>query len=255
MNSCKVILVEDEYLARERLKKMLQPYSDFINLVGEAKNGEEGLEMISNLNPDFVFLDIKMPLLNGFDMLLKLENSPYIVFTTAYDEYAIKAFESNSIDYLLKPIRAERLELTIQKMKKLSSSQKAESVDMNQLKVLIDQINQPKKINSITIHLGEKMIILRLEDIVLFQAEDKYVTVYSNKGETHLLSQSLSQLEEKLPQHFLRISRSVMINELEIQEIQKGFNRKWVFMMNGYSDLRLSSGGTYLQAVKEHLRF
>jgi len=255
MNTYTVILVEDEHLARKRLVKMLQPYLDFISLIGEAKNGEEGFVLINELKPDFVFLDIKMPLLNGFDMLLKLDHNPYIIFTTAFDEYAIQAFENNSIDYLLKPIREERLAITIEKMKNIKSNTPSEVVDLTQLQHLISQMNQPKTIKSITVHLGERMLIIRLEDIVLFQAEDKYVTVYTRQGESHLISQSLSQLEQKLPEHFLRINRSSIINEYEIKEIQKGFNRKWVFIMHHISNENLVSGSNYLQNIKAYLKF
>lgn len=255
MNICTAILVEDERLARERLKKMLQPHFNFVNLVGEAKNGEEGLALINELKPDFVFLDIKMPLLNGFDMLLKLNHNPYIIFTTAFDEFAVKAFESNSIDYLLKPIREERLAKTIEKMKNIKTNSTSEAVNLSQLQNMISQMNQPKAIKSITVHLGERMIIVRLEDIILFQAEDKYVTVYTTKGENHLINQSLSQLQEKLPEHFLRINRSSIINEYEIKEIQKGFNRKWVFVMKNLTNPNLISGSNYLQQIKAYLKF
>lgn len=251
----KVLIIEDEPLARQRLKKLLQPYANQINLIGEAKNGAEGVDMIEKLKPQFIFLDIKMPVLNGFEMLLKLSYQPHIIFTTAFDEYAIKAFENNSIDYLLKPIRPERLEITMDKILKLSNPVKTEQFNSDALHSLIEHLQVPKAIRSLTVHLGDKIIIVKLDEIVFFKAEDKYVLIHTNKGEQHLITQSLSQLEQKLPDYFLRINRSSIINENEISEIRKGFNRKWVFEMKDVDHTRITAGTSYMSAIKNHLKF
>lgn len=251
----KVLIIEDEPLARQRLKKLLQPYTDQIDLIGEAKNGAEGIEMIENLRPQFIFLDIKMPVLNGFEMLLKLSYQPHIVFTTAFDEYAIKAFENNSIDYLLKPIRPERFKVTMDKISKLSSKGQTEQFNSSTLQSLIEQLQVPKTIRSLTVHLGDKIIIVKLDDVIFFKAEDKYVLIYTKQGDQHLITQSLSQLEQKIPDYFLRINRSAIINENEISEIRKGFNRKWVFKMNDVEHTRITAGTSYMSFIKNHLKF
>ena len=111
----KTVIIDDEQLARQRLMRLLKPYEIF-DIIGEAANGQDGLEKIEELQPELIFLDIEMPVLNGFEMLLLLKHQPKVVFTTAYDQYAIKAFEEDSVDYLLKPIETDRLEKTIRKL-------------------------------------------------------------------------------------------------------------------------------------------
>ncbi len=255
MQKFKVIIVEDESLARQRLKKLLAPYGNLIEIVGEASNGAEGLELISSIKPDFIFLDIQMPVMNGFDMVLKLPYQPYIVFTTAFDEYAIKAFEENSIDYLLKPIKPERLELTIDKMKSVMKKDTGTPVSEDNLRTLLAQMMPEKKLVSITVHSGDKITIINLDDIAFFQAEDKMTVVYQPTGKKHLISQSLSQLEKKIPDHFMRINRSYIINENNIKEIRKGFNGKFVFYMNDTNDTKLTSGSTYTAVIRKRLKF
>ncbi len=249
------LIVEDEPLARQRLKKLLLPYAHQLAIVGEAINGEDGIEMIERLKPDFVFLDIQMPVINGFDMLLKLSYQPYIIFTTAYDEYAIKAFEQNSIDYLLKPIRPERLKITIDKISKIEASRNPQLLDQNSFKELIRHFDTPKTIRSITVHLGDKISIVNLNKIVFFQAEDKLTVLHTQSGKKHLITHSLSQLEKKLPDHFIRLNRSTIINENETFEIRKGFHGKLVFEMKASSKSKISTGSSYISTIKERLKF
>lgn len=250
-----VIIVEDEILARQRLKKLLLPYKDNLDIIGEAKNGEEGLQLIESLHPDFIFLDIQMPVMNGFDMILKLSKQPYIIFTTAFDEYAIKAFEENSIDYLLKPIRQERLDITIKKMDKEISSNRERIYIQDQLKTLLDQIKPIKQLRSITVKSGDKIQIVNVNDIAFFQAEDKLTVIYTTSGKRHLITQSLSQLDEKLADNFFRINRSAIINEDFIEEIRKGFNGKFVFQMKNNLNTKLTSGSTFSAIIKKKLKF
>lgn len=251
----KVLIVEDELLARKRLRRLLQNYDDQIEIIGEATNGKEGLEMIDALQPEFVFLDIQMPILNGFDMLMKLSHQPYIIFTTAFDEYAIKAFEKNSIDYLLKPIRPERLAVTMEKIAKLTSETKSDPFDQVKLEMLMNHLQPAKTMRSITVHLGDKINIVSLEDIIFLQAEDKYVALHTKDGKKHLITQSLSQLEKKLPDTFFRINRSSIINENEIHEIRKSFNGKLDFEMKDKENTKITSGSSYNTTVKERLKF
>jgi two-component system LytT family response regulator len=251
----KALIVEDELLARQRLKKLLLPYAHQLEIIGEATNGEEGLKMIESLRPDFIFLDIQMPILNGFEMLLKLTFKPYIIFTTAYDEYAIKAFEENSIDYLLKPIRSERLEITMDKIAKLETKTDSQLFDQNSIDTLIQHLQPSKKIRSITVSLGDKITIVSLDDIVFFQAEDKLTTIYTKGQKKHLITQSLSQLEKKLPDYFMRLNRSSIINDREILEIRKGFNGKLVFEMKHTDKTKITTGSSYTSLVKERLKF
>jgi len=251
----KAIIIEDESLARQRLNKLLIPYSNAIEIVAEASNGAEGLELIEMHHPDLIFLDIQMPVLNGFEMLLQLSLKPYIVFTTAYDEYAIKAFEENSLDYLLKPIRPERLKLTMDKVSRIKPDKQPQLFDQQSVQSLIQSLQPPKVMRAITVTLGDKITIVNLDEIVCFVAEDKLTTIHTKNQKKHLISQSLSQLEQKLPDHFLRLNRAHIINENEILEIRKGFNGKLVFEMKHTHQMKITTGSSYTSAIKERLKF
>lgn len=243
----KTIIIDDEQLARQRIKRLLTQY-DEVDVVAEAENGAEGLELIQLHRPDLIFLDIEMPVLNGFEMLAKLSDPPKVVFTTAYDQYAIKAFEEGSIDYLLKPIETERLDKTIKKLK-----QTVLSIPQLPIAELIRQIQGQKTIKTLTVKLGDKILLIKLEDIVHVQAEDKYVFLHTSDGRKHLTDYTLAVLEEKLPEEFLRIHRSEMINTDYIKEIRKGFNGALIFVLNNANETRVTSSRSNSEALR--LRF
>lgn len=240
------LLVDDERIARNRLKKLLQPYEGQLEIIGEAENGTDGLEKINRLKPQLVFLDIEMPGLNGFEMLQKVTAQPKIIFTTAFDEYALKAFEENSIDYLVKPIHPERLEKAINKLHQLDSF-----ASVQQLAGQLLAQPQQKTITTIPVNVGKKIILVKIEDVVLFKAEDKYVTVFDKKGNQHIISQSLNYLEENLPQQFLRVHRGYIINRSEIKEIRKTFNSRYLFVMHHAEDENVQTGTNYTIAIKK----
>jgi len=243
----KTIIIDDEQLARQRIKRLLTQY-DEIEIIAEAENGAEGLEIIESLKPDLIFLDIEMPVLNGFEMLAKLKHQPKVVFTTAYDQYAIKAFEEGSIDYLLKPIEIERLDKTIKKLKQTNLAPAQVPIDE-----LIRQIQGKKSIKTLTVKLGDKILLIKLDDIVHIQAEDKYVFLHTVDSKKHLTDFTLSTLEEKLPEEFLRIHRSEIINTEYIKEIRKGFNGALIFVLNNTAETRLTSSRSNSEALR--LRF
>src|SRR5476651_2747389 len=152
----KTLIIDDEQLARQRLKRLLGNYEE-LEIIGEAVNGADGLEQIRSVRPDLIFLDSEMPVLNGFEMLSKLDVQPKVVFTTAYDQYAIKAFEEDSIDYLLKPIEAERLEKTI---KKLEQTQPAIATPLP-LEALMKQLMVKKEIKTLTVKIGDRILLIK----------------------------------------------------------------------------------------------
>ncbi|RZL31406.1 MAG: response regulator, partial [Pedobacter sp.] len=228
----KTLIIDDEQLARQRIKRLLKNY-DEIEIIGEAENGEQGLALVESLKPGLIFLDIEMPVLNGFEMLAKLKHQPKIVFTTAYDQYAIKAFEEGSIDYLLKPIEIERLDKTIKKIKQSSFSP-----TQIPLEDLIKQIHGKKTLKTLTIKLGDKILLIKISDIVHIQAEDKYIFLHTTDGKKHLTDFTLSVLETKLPEEFIRIHRSDIINTDYIKEIRKGFNGALVFVLNNQTETK-----------------
>lgn len=244
----KAIVVDDEPAARRLMKNLLQEHKNVIDIIAEASNGHEAVQKIEELQPDVVFLDIQMPDLTGFEVLDQLEKKPTVIFTTAYEQYAIKAFETYSIDYLLKPIKEERLKQTIEKLKQFGKLDVA--IDISGLQELIRQIQAPKKATALSVKTGDRIILLRFEDIVYLEAEDKYVFIFTKDGLKHLTDQSLTLLEEKLPEQFYRIQKSYIINKDRIKEMHKHFNGRFLFIMDDKSSTRLTSGRTYYENVK-----
>ena len=244
MKPWSTIIIDDEQLARKRLKRLLAQYDD-IDIVAEGENGQEGLALIQEHKPDLIFLDIEMPVLNGFEMLAKLDVALKVIFTTAYDQYAIKAFEEGSIDYLLKPIEAERLEKTI---KKLNATQiGAQPID---LEVLLQKLQPRKEIKTITVKIGDRILLVKVSDLTHIIAEEKYVFLHTQDQKKHLSDFTLSALEEKLPDHFVRINRSALINSEYIKEIRKGFNGSFVFILNDSSETRITSSRSHSQSIR-----
>lgn len=240
----KTIIIDDEQLARQRIKRLLKMY-DEIDIIAEAEDGESGLECINKYKPDLIFLDIEMPVLNGFEMLTKLIHQPKVVFTTAYDQYAIKAFEEGSIDYLLKPVETERLDKTIKKLKQTDLA----SVPMH-IEELLRHMQPKRSVKTLTVKLGDKILLIKLTDIVYVQAEDKYVFLHTADGKKHLTDFTLATLEEKLPDEFIRIHRSEMINTEYIKEIRKGFNGALVFVLNNAEETRLTSSRSNSEVLR-----
>ena len=245
----KTILIDDEPLAISRLRRLLTKYSDTFDIIAEAKNGEEGLDLIEAMKPDVIFLDIEMPVLNGFEMLSQLSYVPLVVFATAFDQYAIRAFEENSIDYLLKPIEAERLEKTVEKLAKLHQKPTENPFNANLLDML-EKLKPKKEIHSISVKVGERILFIPLSNISHFEADDKYVFLNTIEGKQHLTNYTISILEEKLPDYFVRISRATIVNSLVIKELQKSFNGKFVILMKDLKQSKLKTGSSYGENLK-----
>ncbi|MCL6219437.1 LytR/AlgR family response regulator transcription factor [Zunongwangia pacifica] len=247
--SFRTLIIEDEEPARLRLTKLLQNHTDKVEIIGSAKNGENGLKKINDLKPDLIFLDIQMPGMNGFEMLSKLQRIPLIIFCTAYDEYALQAFETNSIDYLLKPIKEERLAKAISKLDKFTPHfSRSEILDFLDA---IDKKEAKPKVTSLSIKTGKKIIFLKLNDILFFKAKDKYVSVFLKNGEEQLCEQSLQQLVENLPENFRRIHRAILINSDYIKEIHSYFNSRFAFILEDKNRTKLISGRSYQKEIKD----
>lgn len=244
----KAIVVDDEPAARRLMKNLLQEHKNVVEVIAEASNGEDAIKKIEELQPDVVFLDIQMPDLTGFEVLDRLDKKPTVIFTTAYEQYAIKAFETFSIDYLLKPIKEERLKQTIEKIKQFGKLES--SLDISDLREMIRQFQTPKKATALSIKTGDRIVLLRFEEIVYLEAQDKYVFIFTKEGQKHLTDQSLTALEEKLPEQFYRIQKSYIINKDRIKEMHKHFNGRFLFIMDDKSSTRLTSGRTYYENVK-----
>ncbi len=210
----KVLIIDDERLARKELISLLTPFTD-VEVVGEAKNAEEGILEIKRKHPDVIFLDIQMPGKNGFDMLDELSFTPEVIFTTAYDEYALEAFKVNAFDYLLKPIESDRLKSTIANLKKILHSQVEEKQNAEGKLGLHNQV---------FVKDGDKCWFVKLQEISLFESVGNYVQVYFQDNKP-LILKSLNTLEERLDSEaFFRANRKYIINLDWIEDIENWFN-------------------------------
>lgn len=226
----KTIIVEDEELTRNGLKKKLEHF-DEIDVIDEAENGIEAVAKINEQKPDLIFLDIQMPGMNGFEVLQNLDYMPIVIFTTAYDEYALKAFETNSIDYLLKPIEEERLAKSIEKLNKFASGDNKKVEFDSNISALLNEIrNKQEKLSRIHIKIGDEIIFVNTSDIYFFKADNKYTSICTFDNE-YIINDTLASLEEKLPQNFIRIHRGFIINSDHLNKLKKWFGGKYVAVM------------------------
>lgn len=251
MEKYRTLIADDEQPARDRLRHLLAEYPEKIDIIGEAENGTICREMIETLKPDLVFLDIQMPGADGFEVLKNIAFQPVIVFCTAYDEYALKAFETNSIDYIVKPVKAERIQKTIEKLDLLKKNSANE--DLGKLLEAFEKLKPKKAITSIPVKLGDRMLFIGIEEILYFDAEDKYVRMYLYNGKSYLCDYPIRNLEEKLEDKFVRIQRSILVNRHSIKEIEKHYSGRFIVKLNDASLTKLTSGKNYAEHIKKLL--
>ncbi len=220
----RAMIIDDEELARKRLRKMLKKYEEEVEIIGEARNGEEAVERINSARPDVIFLDVQMPGFDGFEVVRRLKSKPHIVFATAYDEFALKAFEENTVDYLLKPIEERRLDKAIDKLRQLFDAHQLH-LDRNVERLLARLASAPLK--RLQVKVGDRIVLVECEDIVYFEARDKYTYMHTADQE-YILDLTLAELESKLEAaDFVRIHRSAIINVKHILELVKWFGGKY----------------------------
>jgi two-component system LytT family response regulator len=202
------VIVDDESLAREIVKKHLTQFPQ-INIIAECSNGFEGVKAINELKPDILFLDIQMPKLTGFEMLEILEHSPAIIFTTAYDQYAIKAFEVSAIDYLLKPFPFDRFKEAVEKALLFIHNKKNSK---QQIRNLLENTNkQTDYLDRIVVKDGSTITLIQVENLLWIEAQDDYVLLHTKEGK-HLKQQTMKYYEFYLnPKDFIRIHRSYIV--------------------------------------------
>lgn len=230
----KAVIVEDSRLARNELKELLKPYEE-IEVLGEAENVDLGVELIKNTDPDVLFLDINMPEKDGFELLEMLDEVPITIFTTAFDEYAIKSFEYNALDYLLKPINQKRFDVAISKAKERLAGK--------------TDVADNKKLNEhsqIFIKDGEKCWLLKIGKISHFEIEGNYTRVFFD-DQRPLLYKSLNQIEDKLPESsFFRVNRQQLVNTNFINNVVPWFNGKLKLTMQNGDEIEVSRRQSYL---------
>lgn len=228
----KAIIIDDERLARTELKKLLQEFPD-ITIIDEAANVDEGVEKVETQSPDLIFLDIQMPGKTGFDLLSELDKAPHVIFTTAYDEHALKAFEVNALDYLLKPIEPKRLSDAIQKLHYEMSKEKAGINGILNRGPLTEN-------DQVFVKDGERCWFVKLSEIRLFESVGNYAKVFfaTNKP---LILKSLNALEERLDERiFFRANRKHIINLRWIEKIEPYFNGGLLVELKGGEKIEVS---------------
>ena len=235
------MIVDDEPLARERIR-MLLAEEDSIEIVSECRHGAEALAAIEKLAPDLVFLDIQMPELSGFEVLERLEPStiPVIIFVTAYDQYALKAFEVCALDYLLKPFDRERFSKALARARAELARRKAGVVNEEVLKLLSELQRNKKYLEKLIIRSGGRVVFLRADEIDWIEAAGNYVRLHAGKDE-HLYRETMARLEQQLnPAMFARIHRSTIVNVERIKELQPWFRGDYILVLRDNRKLTLS---------------
>ncbi|MBY0433883.1 MAG: response regulator [Cyclobacteriaceae bacterium] len=238
------LIIDDEKLARDLLREYLDGY-DQIEIIGECAKGNEAVEKINKLKPDLIFLDVQMPGMNGFDVLEEIDHEPYVIFTTAYDQYAIKAFEKNAVDYLLKPLDEERFRQAVNR------ALKRKTTEQGGVEELLRSIKaEGRNFEShIFVQKSEKLFNLPVEEIVYLEASGDY-TVITTKNDQFVSSSGIGKLEEIMdPDTFIRVHRSTIINLNYLKEIERHFNGGMVVKMQSGKSFPVSR--TYAKLIRK----
>ena len=234
----KALIIDDERLARNELKKLLQDFPE-VEVIGEAANAAEGIDKIENLSPDLIFLDIQMPGKTGFDMLMELDKAPHVIFTTAYDEFALKAFEVNALDYLVKPVEPKRLADAIQKLQQAEQKEMAATLASVNRGLLSEN-------DQVFVKDGERCWFVKLSEVRLFESVGNYAKVFFSTNKP-LILKSLNALEERLDDRvFFRANRKHIVNLRMIDKVEPYFNGGLLLDLKGGEKIEVSRR----QAVK-----
>ena len=240
------IIIDDEKLARELLREYLEAIEN-IEIVDECAKGSDAVEKINKLKPDLIFLDVQMPGMTGFDVLDEIDHEPYVIFTTAYDQYAIKAFERNAIDYLLKPLDEDRFRQAVER------AVKRKKMEEGRIEDLLGGMREVKHRDSYDSHIfvqkSEKLFNLPMEEIVYLEASGDY-TIISTKNDQFVSSSGIGKLEEIMdPAIFIRVHRSTIVNVNYLKEIERHFNGGMVVKMHSGKSFPVSR--TYAKQIRK----
>lgn len=243
LNKLRTLIVDDEAPARELILLLLQQY-DFVELIGSCSDGNTAIELIQKEKPDLLLLDIQMPEVSGFDVLRAVSEAdlPYVIFTTAYDHYAIEAFEHNAIDYLLKPFTEKRFTMALQRAKE--AKENLDARDWNEkMKALLQErpkTTPAKYPQKLSIKVGSRIRFVPVNEVIWISAENQYVRIHT-AGQSFLLRESLSKLEESLaPADFYRVHRSSIVNVHAIRQIEPFFKGDYTIYLQGGVKIKLS---------------
>lgn len=240
----RAIIVDDEPLAREKVQLFASDEQD-IEVIAVCTNGQEAIDAVLRLSPDLMFLDIQMPEVGGFDVLQRIPAGrlPAVIFITAYDEFALRAFEFHALDYLLKPYDRERFQAAVQHARNAVLSRPSPDITAEQISALLQSMKRPAAaLDRLIVKTNGRIIFLRTEEIDWMEAAGNYVKLHAG-SETHLLRETMNNLEEQLdPRYFIRIHRSTIININKIKELQPYFNGEYTVTLTNNTTLILSRG-------------
>ncbi len=237
----KTIIVDDEPLACRRIRRLLQS-DDEVEVVAICTSGQEAVKAIEEHHPDLLFLDVQMPVMDGFGVLQAVDPAlpPQIIFVTAYDQYAIQAFEVHALDYLLKPFDRERFAKSVSRAKEMIHQNQQKAITKELLTIRDELRVRPKYLDRLVIRTGGRIFFLKTQEIDWIEAHGKYVTIHSGK-ESHLLREGISSLEGDLnPGKFARIHRSTIVNVDRIKELLPWFHGDCKILLNDGTELMLS---------------
>jgi len=247
----RALIVDDEKLARERLQSFLRDFAE-VDVVGTAKNGPQAIQAIDTLKPDVVFLDVQMPGLDGFGVLRSIQHRPQVVFATAYDQYAIRAFEVCAVDYLLKPISRERLAETMRRVRDRLAAHTPPPAIEDIVQAL--EAREHRYLQQIPVQRGRSILVLSTEEILWFEVEYRIVFAYVD-GDRFMTNFTLRELEEKLdPNTFFRAHKSRLVNLKHVKAIVPWFGGRYKLVMKDQrsSELELSRAQTRLLRTRMH---
>ncbi|MBN2482202.1 MAG: LytTR family transcriptional regulator DNA-binding domain-containing protein [Bacteroidales bacterium] len=255
MNKIKTIIIEDEELSRELIKNFLKDLED-IEIIKECENGFEGIKAINELDPDLVFLDIQMPKLNGFEMLELVDQSPEIIFITAHNDYAIRAFEMNAVDYLLKPYSKDRLISAVSRVRqRIAAGHDKSHPEPDRDDTINRLIRQPlgDNLNRIVVKSGTRIRVIPVDRIIYLEAQDDYVMIYTDEGK-HLKKGTMNHFEEHLDaDSFVRVHRSYIVKIDQVSMIEPYSRDNYIMKLKNGAQIRVSRKG--LKNIREKFNF
>jgi two-component system LytT family response regulator len=252
VNKIRAMIVDDEPMARERIAGLLAQEQD-IEVIGQCADGQQAISAIQQQNPDLVFLDVQMPAVNGFGVIQQVgaERMPPVVFVTAYDEYALRAFEVHAIDYLLKPFGRDRFQQTLAHARAHLERRRAGDLGKRLLALVQDIKPEPQKLDRLVVKSGGRVFFLRTDEIEWVEAAGNYVRLHLQK-DSHLFRETMNGMEARLdPRRFVRIHRSRIVNSDRIKELQPWFNGEYVVVLQNGTRLTLSRG--YREKLQDRL--
>jgi len=252
VNKIRTLIVDDEAMARERILGLLSQEQD-VEVIGQCSDGQQAVSAIQQLSPELVFLDVQMPAVDGFGVIRQVgaERMPMVVFVTAYDEYALQAFEVHALDYLLKPFGRDRLQQCLDHARHQRDRRRAGDLGKSLLALVQDFRPEQKRQDRLVVKSGGRVFFVRTDEIDWIEAAGNYVRLHM-KDQSHLFRETMNQMESRLdPQRFFRIHRSRIVNTERIKELQPWFNGEYVVLLQNGAQLRLSR--SYREKLEERL--